>query len=138
MMVTLWFSKVSSTLLNSLSPNSSTLLNHLARFSLACSGLDFLLKMSTNCRKMSYACSSLGKSLKRILALRFCCSFHLDLCLSMMCLLRAMICGRVSPFSILFGSHAPMSSLSSFVRAALRASLCSRIALFSASSTSQR
>ena len=80
----------------------------------------------------------IGNFVNNIRARILCWSFHFDLCLSMICRLRAMICGIVSPFSILSGSHCPIRSRSSFDFAPLRFRRCSLIALFSTSRTSQR
>lgn len=94
--------------------------------------------MSTSFRNSPYAFSRSGNILNNIPARIFCCPFHFDLCLSMICWLHAIIWGMVSPFSILSGSHCPISSRSSFKAAFFRLRRCSLIALFSASSTSQR
>ena len=42
-----------------------------------------------------------------------------------------MICGLVSPFSILSGSHSPIRSFSALVCTAFRLARCSLMALFS-------
>ena len=137
-MVVLWFENVSSTLLNSIESNSSTSLYHLARFNLASSGLDFLLKMSVSFMLRLYPSRSFGNLSKRMAALAFCCSFHLVQCFSMICLLLLNICGKVFPLSILSGSHFPILSLSALLFASFFFCRCSLIALFSASSTFHR
>ena len=101
-MVVLWFEKVSSALLNSMESNFHISLYHLARFNLASSGLEFLLKMSVSLMLRLYPSRSLGNLLKRIVALAICCSFHLLQCFSMICLLLLNICSKVSPLSIFF------------------------------------
>ena len=79
------------------------------------SGPDFLLKMSVSFMLRLYPSRSLGNLSKRMAALVFCCSFHLLQCFSIICLLLLTICGRVSPFSILSGSHFPILSLSALL-----------------------
>ena len=53
----------------------------------------------TSFRNSPYAISRSGNLVNNIRARIFCWSFHFDLCLSMICRLRAIICGIVSPFS---------------------------------------
>lgn len=115
MMVVLWFENVSNTLLNSIQSNFSTFLYHFARFSPASSGLDFLLKMSVSCMLRLYPSRSLENLSKRMVVLAICCSFHLLQCFSIICLLLLSNCGKVSPFSILSGSHFPILSFSSLL-----------------------
>ena len=74
-----------------------------------------LLKMSVIFVLRLYPSRSLGNLSKRMAALVFCCSFHLLQCFSIICLLLLTICGRVSPFSILSGSHFPILSLSALL-----------------------
>ena len=115
MMVVLWFENVSSTLLNSIQSNFSTFLYHFARFSPASSGHDCLLKMSVSGRTRLYPSRSSENLSKRMVVLAICCSFHLLQCFSIICLLLLSNCGKVSPFSILSGSHFPILSFSSLL-----------------------
>ena len=78
--------------------------------------------------ELPYPSRSLGNLSKRMAALVFCCSFHLPQCFSIMCLLLLTICDRVSPFSILSGSHFPILSLSALLFVSFFFWRCSLIA----------